>query len=463
MSEKSPLGLLALAPKEQDIKPRQHHDKIYRPSLKFQHVPDFNFTCQAGLAFNSESQRTTNSTAPAKNEGPPIKVSSDLKIQAAKKLIYPLESPGTSPRTKSVPLHYGNHKRSCYQHNSAANSSLETDTEINNKHRRTYVLPKPSPPTSTKTSIALPSASSTSTLNPLAPSFHPLPPPLPSHHRLTKSHYFPRTYLSSYYITNLLAQWHCDKAFMASCKKRELSNPFPGVDMNRGWNRARYEGTMGFQEEKDNFPVLRGGAQEKLEILTRLRGWSLGRQTEGIQWEAEDVKGVFDMVFVGDGGREGGRGCAWAREPGSWWGADKRLGLQMSCRGTIFIDELEAQTLLLQSQLLSWTQSHVSKPKAVHLKRGSDDAPHGLGPAHVPKRRKRARAVGVKLNGEAWRKRRREQERKAGRWLDGSRRMCRVWSEFFWVLNAADPRDCRWDREWKAGYTRYVSGKDIWG
>jgi hypothetical protein len=44
---------------------------------------------------------------------------------------------------------------------------------------------------------------------------------------------------------------------------------------------------------------------------------------------------------------------------------------------------------------------------------------------------------------EAWRARRRLQEKKAGWWTDGTVRMDRLWEGFYWVLNVDDPDDVR--------------------
>lgn len=466
--EKSPLDLLALVPEHQDLRPIQHHNKIHRPPLKLQHVPDFNFKHQAGLTLGSNFEQTKNCSVPTENDGRLINDSSSLRSEAVNNQTYPLGSPAISPRTKFSTLYTSHHKRSCHQHNSTSNNRSEIDNQMNNRPQRTYILPEVSPATGTKSSIALPTVPPTSTLNPLARSFRsfrPLPSPLLRRQHQNQNHYLSNSYLSPYHMTNLLARWHSDKKFMATCQKRERTDPFPEIDMNQGWNRSRCEGKLAFEEEKDIFPVLRGGAQEKLDVLGALRGWSWQRQGEGIQWVLEDLRGVFDMVFVGDGGRNGERGCAWAREPGSWWGADKRLGLQMSCRGTIFLDELEAQTSFLESQLLSWTESqtrqrevrnqnHVFQPAAVYRKRSSDNALGGQ--IRITKRCRSAWANAKRFQNDSWRKRRREQERKAGRWLDGTHRMWRVWDEFFWVLDAGDHR-------WEKSYPQVVSGRNIWG
>lgn len=59
---------------------------------------------------------------------------------------------------------------------------------------------------------------------------------------------------------------------------------------------------------------------------------------------------------------------------------------------------------------------------------------------------------------EEWRKRRREQEKRAGRWTDGTIRMSRLWKEFYWVLNVDDPSMNIWP-----GRIKEVHGNDIWG
>jgi hypothetical protein len=75
----------------------------------------------------------------------------------------------------------------------------------------------------------------------------------------------------------------------------------------------------------------------------------------------------------------------------------------------------------------------------------------------------------VKVASDAWRVRRRAQEKKAGRWTDGTLRMNRLWDHFHWVLNVDDPLDAVWARP--LGAVRVVkhceiievSGTDIWG
>jgi hypothetical protein len=47
---------------------------------------------------------------------------------------------------------------------------------------------------------------------------------------------------------------------------------------------------------------------------------------------------------------------------------------------------------------------------------------------------------------EQWRKRRREQEKKAGRWSDGTLRMDRMWGNFFWVLPGPEEK---WNFPWR--------------
>ena len=45
---------------------------------------------------------------------------------------------------------------------------------------------------------------------------------------------------------------------------------------------------------------------------------------------------------------------------------------------------------------------------------------------------------------DEWRAQRRIQEKKAGRWTDGTPRQNRMWEAFSWVLDVEDPRKNVW-------------------
>jgi hypothetical protein len=64
----------------------------------------------------------------------------------------------------------------------------------------------------------------------------------------------------------------------------------------------------------------------------------------------------------------------------------------------------------------------------------------------LPARKKHevARRKSEEVMSEAWRARRRLQEKNAGRWTDGTLRMNRLWEGFHWVLNVDGPEDAEW-------------------
>lgn len=62
--------------------------------------------------------------------------------------------------------------------------------------------------------------------------------------------------------------------------------------------------------------------------------------------------------------------------------------------------------------------------------------------------------------GETWRAKRRVQEKKAGRWTDGTIGMDRMWDGFHWVLDEDNWRNQMWA---KCMSVKKVQGSDIWG
>jgi hypothetical protein len=57
---------------------------------------------------------------------------------------------------------------------------------------------------------------------------------------------------------------------------------------------------------------------------------------------------------------------------------------------------------------------------------------------HAGKKRRASHRKSEEVMSEAWRMRRRLQEKNAGRWMDGKLRMDRLWAGFHWVLNVDD-------------------------
>jgi hypothetical protein len=165
---------------------------------------------------------------------------------------------------------------------------------------------------------------------------------------------------------------------------------------------------------------------------------------EPIEWDPEELKGMFDKVFVGEGlGNHG-----WARKPGSWWGQRKKVfdGI----RGRNFLQEIDMRIEEIEDGLEKWKSEHKRMLFAIgSLKRKANNAKSEVD-IEGNSRRKRVKLLKTKseqVMSEEWRARRRMQEKKAGRWTDGTLRMDRMWAGFHWVLNEDDPKDEVWPRE----------------
>jgi hypothetical protein len=100
-----------------------------------------------------------------------------------------------------------------------------------------------------------------------------------------------------------------DKHWLTNCERHEKNNPFPGVDMNYGWYRARCELLMHFE---DNF----GGAEEIKRVREGFEAFDMWRQLDPFvlpqEWEA-----MFDRLFVG------------ASRGKSEWGRSQEVGGQL--------------------------------------------------------------------------------------------------------------------------------------
>ena len=96
--------------------------------------------------------------------------------------------------------------------------------------------------------------------------------------------------------------------------------------------------------------------------------------------------------------------------------------------------------------VIQWKKSNF-KAKSNSLKRKDHVAPEAEGLVALAQKFKTAEKASVKLMSDEWKARRRLQEKKAGRWTDGTLRIHRMWDEFHWVLNLDDPRYVHWGRE----------------
>ncbi|KAH7417355.1 hypothetical protein BKA64DRAFT_718144 [Cadophora sp. MPI-SDFR-AT-0126] len=277
-------------------------------------------------------------------------------------------------------------------------------------------------------------------------------------------------------IKNRLQNLFNDKDLTVDYAERERRNPFPHLDQNYGWNRALCAGKMYFSTDWTPFDddgTLSGGLEAMTYIKRRFAKFSLWAQREAMEFDEEDLRGengwgkVFDMVFKGEG-----VGLCWARIPGSWHAV--KPGLLTCCRSVSFYDEVLNWTEDIRERVRTWRaqnqewrtlQALSSKRRFKALWPGDQDkerfrrdwlgrkdfSQHESHDDTEPgvKRIRIRRREPEKIATEEWRTRRREQEKKAGRWLDGTIRQDRMWAEFHWVLNPDDPREHVWPRKYR--------------
>ncbi|PVH85826.1 hypothetical protein DL98DRAFT_511359 [Cadophora sp. DSE1049] len=277
-------------------------------------------------------------------------------------------------------------------------------------------------------------------------------------------------------IKNRLQNLFNDKDLDADYAERERRNPFPYLDQNFGWIRALCAGKMYFSTDWtpfDNDDTLKGGLEGMAYIKRSFARYSLWAQREAMEFDEEDLHGengwgkVFHVVFKGEG-----VGLCWARIPGSWHAV--KPGLLTCCRSVSFCDEVLDWTEGIREKVRAWRAQNQgwralqvlsSKRRFKALWPGHQDeerfqrawsgwketlAYDGAEPG--VKRIRLRRREPEKIATEEWRARRREQEKKAGRWLDGTVRQDRMWAEFHWVLNPDDPREHVWPRNYRYYY-----------
>lgn len=141
---------------------------------------------------------------------------------------------------------------------------------------------------------------------------------------------------------------------------------------------------------------------------------------------------MFHLVFVGDKGF----GTGWTREPGSWWATRKHLFTEF--RGVYFEDGIFVEVERIRFELGIWNKKndgniHTSKVE----KRAFSESEKGLSTSLLDchRRVKREFKQQEQFMSDKWRQRRRLQQKKAGRWTDGTLRMNRMWGEFHWVCD----------------------------
>jgi hypothetical protein len=244
-------------------------------------------------------------------------------------------------------------------------------------------------------------------------------------------------------LRKALRRWAYDRAFMENAERAERHNHFRGIDINEGWNRDRANGWQFNVDIEHCAPYWEGGPEMRMKITEGFNRFSLWSQLEPIEWDAEELKGMFDIVFVGEGLGNFG----WVRKPGTWWAARRKVF--DGHRGRSFLEEIGLWVKDIVDGLERWKRDNNGMLYAIGgLKRKVSSAKVEVD-AEGDRRRtmvKPAKAKPEQVMSEAWRARRRIQEKKAGRWTDGTLRMDRMWAEFHWVLNADDPRDEVWPK-----------------
>ena len=249
--------------------------------------------------------------------------------------------------------------------------------------------------------------------------------------------------MTSRQIRRILRKWaRRDHRFATECQQREATNPFPGIDLNVGWNRARCELEM-------HFDHLFGSVEERMRIKEDFTRFSFARQQDALLLK-EDVCAGIERIFVG-----AARGISlWSRQPGSWWGARERL--LTSRHGELFEDAQKMVESIKRGVNL-WSEKTIDQRSGTSSMKRSllasvIDSPGETTTEETQseslfvssKRVKSGQGKSEEVMSEAWRARRRLQEKKAGRWTDGTLRMERLWLAFHWVCNGEDPTAMAW-------------------
>jgi hypothetical protein len=245
-------------------------------------------------------------------------------------------------------------------------------------------------------------------------------------------------------LREVLGQFQHDKAWMTYVKNCEANDPFRGINLNNGTNRETAALLIFLNDVPWAMPCFKGEAEKRMKIRESLNRFSLWAQLESIEWDAEELKEMFDMVFFGSGSSI----SAWARKPGSWWATRKKLF--DGHRGRSFLEEINMQVEKIEDGREKWKRDNkLDLFASGSLKRKASSARFQVdaeGDIRA-KRLKLPKAKSEQVMSETWRCRRRIQEKKAGRWTDGTLRMDRMWAEFYWVLSTENPMDEIWPRE----------------
>ncbi|KAF7877481.1 hypothetical protein EAF04_001158 [Stromatinia cepivora] len=257
-------------------------------------------------------------------------------------------------------------------------------------------------------------------------------------------------------VKESLREWYQMEGFMAKCRRDEELNPYPHLNLNSGWNRARVQG----EQWHDNFSPWRKPNEKILDVVQmqeQFSRFSWSGQVDSIVVDGGLSKGDFEGIFEGlDAERERMEGRGQKRTPGAWWGRRKSVFYDMKGRG--FREEVFIKNCLIWDGVKAWAAKNIDFEYG-KLKRKIDqveelamkagDAKMTPIQEPIPKRMKTHRRI-AQVMSAAWRSKRRNQEKKAGRWTDGTRLQNRMWLEFHWVLDAPDYHDRRFfdTRDW---------------
>lgn len=257
-------------------------------------------------------------------------------------------------------------------------------------------------------------------------------------------------------VNESLRDWYQMAGFMEKCQRDEELNPYPHLNLNSGWNRARCQGEMWH----DSFSPWRKPNKkiaDVVDIKEQFSRFSWNEQVDAIVVDGGLEKNVFEKIFVGANAekeRMAGRGHK--RKPGAWWGQRKRIFHDMMGRG--FREEIHIKNCQIWDGVKAWAANDVDAEYG-KLKRKSDVVEEMAAKAGesketqitepLPKRIKTHRRI-AKVMSDEWRSKRRVQEKKAGRWTDGTPLQNLLWLEFHWVLDAPDYHDRRFfdTRDW---------------
>ncbi|PQE04046.1 hypothetical protein CJF31_00003125 [Rutstroemia sp. NJR-2017a BVV2] len=303
----------------------------------------------------------------------------------------------------------------------------------------------------------------------------------PNAYRLVESHAkrTPRPtepLLNQATIMQRLRYWTKDRPdYVNRCMEKERRNPFAHLRMNEGWTRARCQGELYFEEMSSRQSgEVDGRLQERIRVRESLARFTFWEQLEPMVMDGAMMNGGFGKVFLG-AQQKGGRtsdGYRWKRAPGAWWARRKRLF--DGKRGKDFGEWVWLKTWNIRDRVAiwaeenEWKEDNTLKRKWGLFQRQSGNADDTEQHTDYPAKRVQVGRTALKPIDEKWRARRREQEKRAGRWTDGTLRMYRLWDGFHWVLDAKDHRDRRffntrdWTRKFELVGLYDVSVSQIW-